>query len=284
MNRISTAFIAIISAAALTQIASAADLPRKAPAYVPPPAPAWTGFYIGGHLGGAWETNGSGSASDPLVTITFAPISRDFNASAFLAGGQIGYNYQFSPNWLVGVEADGSWTRLHASTTAAPVFFPNGTPFSATSVQFGSNVDWLVSLRARLGYVWGNNWMAYVTGGAAWARFKYSANFICPNVDCGALLSGLVAPGSGSSTDVTWVAGVGVQWRPTAQNWSIGAEYLYYGFNTTHNFTGAELDAGTGAQVSFGGCGGAVPCNLSYSIKDSNIQVARVRFDWKFGP
>src|SRR5262245_45915053 len=37
--------------------ASAADLPRKAPVYTPAPAPvpfSWTGFYIGGHVGGAW--------------------------------------------------------------------------------------------------------------------------------------------------------------------------------------------------------------------------------------
>ena len=38
---------------------SAADLPRKAPAYVPPPAPVynWTGCYLGGNVGGAVPQN-----------------------------------------------------------------------------------------------------------------------------------------------------------------------------------------------------------------------------------
>ena len=43
-------------AVGLSQAASAADLPRKAPAYVPPPPPplTWTGCYIGANVGGAW--------------------------------------------------------------------------------------------------------------------------------------------------------------------------------------------------------------------------------------
>ena len=57
MRSLSIAVIASASAIALTQIASAADLPRKAPAYTPPPLPpafTWTGCYIGAHAGGGW--------------------------------------------------------------------------------------------------------------------------------------------------------------------------------------------------------------------------------------
>lgn len=266
--------------------AVAADLPVKAP---PPPVAVytWTGFYIGGHLGGAWETQGSGAGSDLIVTIPFAPVSAGMNTSAFLGGGQVGYNYQLNPNWVAGIEGDASWTRLHASANPG-VFFPpgfGGAPLPNTGIQFGSNVDWLASLRGRLGYTWNNNWLLYATGGVAWANFKYSANLICPVGTCvGVPPSGLIAPGSGSSTDVTWVAGVGSQWKPTGQNWSLGVEYLYYGFDSTHNFLGAERNVATGALVSFGGCAGATPCNLQYSVKDSAIQVARIRFDWKIGP
>lgn len=51
-----TLLFAVASAAAFTQIASAADLPRKAPAYSPPVPVAfnWTGFYIGLNAGGHW--------------------------------------------------------------------------------------------------------------------------------------------------------------------------------------------------------------------------------------
>jgi outer membrane immunogenic protein len=46
----------------------------------------WTGFYAGGHVGGAWVSNGDGN---------------------FLGGGQVGYNYQMR-QWILGVEADAS--------------------------------------------------------------------------------------------------------------------------------------------------------------------------------
>jgi outer membrane immunogenic protein len=189
MRRWSIAVIAAASTIALMQMASAADLPVKAPRYAPPPPPppfSWTGFYIGGHLGGAWETRGTAYGADPLVTIPFDPVSLNLSSSAFLGGVQMGYNFQFNPNWVAGIEADASWTHLDASANSGvlkPIGFGGG-PLANSTIQFGSNVDWLVSLRARLGYTWDNNWMAYATGGAAWAEFKYNANFICPNTTC----------------------------------------------------------------------------------------------------
>src|SRR5262245_47356685 len=78
----------MISAAALslglTAAASAADLrpAYKAPAPVAAPYNySWSGFYIGGHAGGGWTDGESG----------------------FVGGGQIGYNWQLSPNWVIGV-------------------------------------------------------------------------------------------------------------------------------------------------------------------------------------
>ena len=74
--------------------ALAADLaPRpytKAPAYMAPIIYNWTGFYIGGHVGGAFAGNDSLSGSD----------------GRFLGGIQGGADYQFAAtNWVLGVEA-----------------------------------------------------------------------------------------------------------------------------------------------------------------------------------
>ncbi|HET7378221.1 MAG TPA: porin family protein, partial [Anaerolineae bacterium] len=68
--------------------ASAADLPRKAPAYIPPAPPliTWTGCYIGANIGGAF-----GHAS---ATFDAGEISG--NVSGFAGGGQIGCDYQFA--------------------------------------------------------------------------------------------------------------------------------------------------------------------------------------------
>ena len=78
--------------------ALAADLPAriapytKAPAYVAP-IYNWTGFYIGGHVGGAFAGNNSLSGSD----------------GRFLGGIQGGADYQFGNNVVIGIEAEYSW-------------------------------------------------------------------------------------------------------------------------------------------------------------------------------
>jgi outer membrane immunogenic protein len=58
-----TKFASLLTTAALSlgaaQVASAADLPARGPVYkAAPVAPFidWTGFYVGGHIGGGWGT------------------------------------------------------------------------------------------------------------------------------------------------------------------------------------------------------------------------------------
>src|SRR5713101_76119 len=76
--------------------ALAADLPPRR--YTKAPAVAtsiynWTGFYIGGHIGGAFSGNNS----------------LEGNGGRFLGGVQGGFDYQFAPNWVTGIEAEYSW-------------------------------------------------------------------------------------------------------------------------------------------------------------------------------
>src|SRR5271163_3508808 len=90
----------------------AADMPVKAPPPAPAPIFSWTGFYIGGNAGGAWERE-----SNSLVitnNLFFAPGaipgveasgSQTLHSSGFTGGGQIGYNYQ-SGNVVWGIELD----------------------------------------------------------------------------------------------------------------------------------------------------------------------------------
>jgi hypothetical protein len=84
-------FLVGVSLGALMTPALAADM---APYYkVPPVAQGfnWTGFYIGGDVGGAWSSiaaNGFGTN----------------NASGVIAGVYGGYNWQIAPQWLIGIE------------------------------------------------------------------------------------------------------------------------------------------------------------------------------------
>ena len=57
MRRTATVFLtAALLAVVASQFAAAADLPRRQPAYMPPPLPVynWTGCYVGVNIGGAW--------------------------------------------------------------------------------------------------------------------------------------------------------------------------------------------------------------------------------------
>jgi hypothetical protein len=122
--------VAVVALGA-TAPALAADLgaaPRytKAPAYVAS-IYNWTGFYIGGHLGG-------GFAGDNSI----------LGSSRFLGGIQGGADYQFAPNWVAGIEAQYSW----ASNNNGSLLFPGGTHVSSNSDQLGS-------VTGRLGYTFG---------------------------------------------------------------------------------------------------------------------------------
>jgi len=110
MHRTSFAAVATASAIAFTQIASAADLPRKAPAYTP--FFSWTGCYIGGNIGYGWGREtvsisnlGETTGVPELAGVSLGPVTG--NTNGVLGGGQAGCNYQFAPNWVIGIEGDG---------------------------------------------------------------------------------------------------------------------------------------------------------------------------------
>src|SRR5215472_3405488 len=107
----------------------AADIAVKAPPPAPPPPPvfSWTGCYLGGHVGGAWiskQFNGPFEFSAPTlfgsltgrVTVPLTDQSVDDNGSGgFIGGLQTGCNYQYAPNWVVGIDGDASWGGITAS-------------------------------------------------------------------------------------------------------------------------------------------------------------------------
>src|SRR6201999_1206097 len=143
MKKLLLSSVALI---ALGSAAFAADIPARQ-AYKAPPAytaPAliynWTGFYVGGHVGGALAGDNNLVGSD----------------ARFLGAVQAGFDYQFSPNFVGGIEAQYSW--LNQNTTG--IAFPAGSVITATNDQLGS-------VTGRLGYTWGPA-LVYAKGGYAW--------------------------------------------------------------------------------------------------------------------
>jgi outer membrane immunogenic protein len=228
----STALAAAAAAVLFGQLASAADLPTKAPAAVPVPPPVynWTGFYIGGQAGGGWGrstvTDIDASASFPAG---FVQSSQD--PSGALGGAYGGYNYQWG-QLVLGIDGDYSWAKLTGSAIDPAVFNP---PRTSDVALKNDKINWIATVTGRLGYAL-NNYMFFVKGGGAWAGFEGNA-VLTRTVGATTTNIGL---SSSSGTRDGWIVGGGVEWG-FLPNWTAKVEYDYIGFSTA-NFTSTNTN------------------------------------------
>jgi outer membrane immunogenic protein len=199
--------LSTVSALAIASQASAADMPVKAPAPFTAVV-SWTGFYVGAHGGVGW-LDASQTITGPVGTTCVATLNArcDVDAVGAVFGGQIGYNWQ-SGAWVFGLEADASGTSLKGTETFA---------YPGFSHVINDKVDWLASVRGRLGWAVGDT-LFYGTGGVAFGQF-----------DAGWLRIGGPARAQFSETMTGWVAGGGIE-KLLGRNWSARVEFLYYGF------------------------------------------------------
>jgi outer membrane immunogenic protein len=194
---------ATVAAIALTAAmpAAAADFGarynyNRPPAYAPPIYYAWTGFYVGAHLGGAF--GGSNN---------FNGLALSDNDARFLGGVQAGADWQFYGNWVVGAEGQYSWL----SRNNASAVFPGGFVYNNDQRGLGS-------VTARLGYSFGPA-LAYVKGGYAYADNRESVTF------AGAPIPFLLDRNHNHG----WTIGGGAEYM-FAPSWAVKAEYQYYEF------------------------------------------------------
>src|SRR5216684_2534624 len=105
MQELRSITIAVALAAAMVP-AAAADYPIET-IYQARPAVVifrWTGVYIGAHLGGGQGYKGEIVTTFPYAQLTFAPLPVSISPRGWLAGGQLGANYQID-SWVIGFEA-----------------------------------------------------------------------------------------------------------------------------------------------------------------------------------
>ena len=282
MKRILLATTALV----LSGPAFAADLapvrmPLKAPPVVARPF-TWTGCYVGGHVGAGWShadlvdpTNLAGTGSGPFAP-TGTGIGIDQGA-AVLGGGQVGCDYQFATNWVIGLAGDFSWTNLDGSTSD-PFAFSGGDPFFAgkagVPATLHDQTEWLASATGRIGYAW-DHWMLYGKGGAAWEHSRESIGPLTTwgtsgtNFCFAAVTGGPPCTASGSDTNAGWTVGVGLAWA-FADNWSAGIEYDHYGFGDhTVTLTAAAPPGGIGP--------GSAPVTVN-----QRIDAVKVTLDYRF--
>jgi outer membrane immunogenic protein len=112
----------------------------------------WSGFYLGGHLGGAWADTGfdmfqPGCCHEPL----------SFDADSLAGGAQIGWQHQWSnSNWITGVEL--SYTAAELDETRISRIIADRSRTMEVSDIFHASL--------RLGYALQRS-LVYVKGGYA---------------------------------------------------------------------------------------------------------------------
>jgi opacity protein-like surface antigen len=188
---------------------------RQALAAAPIAAAAydWTGFYLGPSLGADWGYTKWTSVE--LGSKTYPRFA------GVLAGGQLGYNYQYE-KWVFGVEGALGWSNAHGSRAC-----PNGFYFNCEA-----EVNFLSTVTGRVGFAYWDRVLWYGKGGLAIGRVKTQ---IRCNTDSQATLllftGGLLSPGcpaqSANNTAVGWTAGFGTELGLT-DNLSVKAETSYF--------------------------------------------------------
>jgi outer membrane immunogenic protein len=309
-----------LSVAALALSASgafAADLPsRKAEPYLPPPPPPppmWTGFYAGLNAGYGFGTNSNtqsisaaylpydgkiknvwtegdyentyslyNATSTLGAGLALSGVGNNSTQNGFIGGGQIGYNYQWGPSFVIGIEADiqGTGIRgnarnvgLGSDTAAVNTLFKNGelhrltnidsTAWGATQVNAG--VDWMGTVRGRLGYLFTPTMLVYATGGLTYGGVYANVNNYAVSSSAiteyhyrnpvevnneGGFSHTFIGGGNKSSTLVGWNVGGGLEWM-FMPNWSLKAEAIYWNMGNMTLPT-----AGFAAAPASSGCSG----------------------------
>jgi len=249
---------------------AAKKLPNNRPSEIVAPV-NWTGFYIGGDIGGL-SRKGRGTSdffqeSETARTL----LGQSLNSSSGAGGIYAGFNWQFAPSWLVGIEGDWQWTRSQFSACRQTGIVGNACAVGAFNGvgTVGDDVRSFGTVRGRLGMAFDRT-LVYGTGGAAFTEVRTSLGLDCTFLGCSSS-NPIAAAAEFSQNKTGWVAGGGIEWM-FGQNWMIRAEYLHADFgNLSHTLFLPSLNC-----FNFGTCG------LTWS-REMHFDIVRAGVSYKFG-
>lgn len=182
--------LSLVATALLASSTSAADLPRRA---APPPvfvAPAfsWTGLYAGLNAGYGAASDTVRNTAPPAAGTDAQTVLTELNAArlslhsqGFVGGGQLGYNYQFTPGsgFVVGIEADAQYADLSRRRSYKypwDVSTDEAHSVGQHTLSARTSLDFLGTVRGRLGYAF-DRVLVYGTGGFAYGQVDYQGTF-----------------------------------------------------------------------------------------------------------
>lgn len=254
--------------------AMAADMAVKArPMAVVDPSYNWAGFYAGVNAGYTWSRNSVDTATANIfgnpalgngviygaASAALATFNAPVNSNGFIGGGQVGYNWKFADRWIAGLEADiqGIVGSNRSNIVFTPVKVAGGpTEFLTQSASLTNRLDYLGTVRGRLGVLVAPSLLLYGTGGLAYGGVNASTSITQFITNAPGVPNPYSSFGSFSGIRAGWTAGGGGEWM-FSPNWSAKAEYLYYDLgrvtyasSNLNNFNAGGTLFTTGAPVS----------------------------------
>lgn len=253
----------VVLAALSSTTALAADLPIAPPP--PPPMFTWTGFYLGVNVGLAGDRFVYPFTIVAPVIASAASGSASITSSGIIGGGQVGFNWQLANNIVLGLEADFDGAAIRGKVTANAAGILGGVVPIAANFQAGSRIDYIGTVRARVGYAW-DRFLVYGTGGFAYGSVNSS-------LSASAAIGGAAAAFATSQNNgVTgWTAGGGFEYAIT-RNLTVKTEYLY-------------VNLGTNTIVNTALFGGALGVNINQRTQANIVRAGlNYKFDWLLPP
>ena len=193
---------------------------------------SWTGFYLGGY-------GGAGAIVDDISLPGIG--AGDFNGiggEGLTGGGLLGFNYQISPRFLVGLQGDVGATSLD---TELNIPIAGGNLIDAQP-------DLTASASARIGFLPTRSTLLYVLGGYSYARY---------NVNVGGPLAALLGASDFRQNYNGFHVGAGIETKLT-HNLTGRLEYRYAQY--------AGQDWGTGGILSVAPSSHTAMVGLSWLI------------------
>ena len=238
------------------------------------PAFNWTGYYAGVNLGWGRDkslTRYTPQDSDSAFLLNLGPpfLGTDKSKAGGLLGGfQVGYNYQFAPRWLIGLEGDIQLADINSGQS--------GTIYDNSSLQtvIGKSVNYFGTVRGRLGFVVADRLMVFGTGGLAYGDLGNTASLVSltassgPGFSCFAGTAPVCHTGT-SGLVAGWTAGGGLEYA-FRNDWSVKAEYLYAHFDDPLRVVALRPSAGN-------------PPSTFIARFADDINIVRMGLNYRFG-
>lgn len=208
----------------------------------------WSGFYIGSQAGYWGSKNnritttgsstyinpafavGAGSISDALTQVATNEFS--LHSYGFKGGALVGYNYQYTKNILLGldIDFDGLSNTNNTNTLEKTVNLADFNENYAASLSIKQKINYLGTVRPRIGYLYYPNLLFYMTGGFAYGKVELDTTWTAQESLGPTVFSAIDTQNNSSQTLTGWTAGIGVEWL-FKSNWSARLEYAYYDLN-----------------------------------------------------